>query len=254
MSAWWGDVSVWVDVGCPTPAHRRALWIASANGALPMPTKPKPRASSMESVDIAAPAGTPSPKPDAAAGAVGGFPLRGRSQSMVNIASVSPTPEAAISTTRSLHPSQRHDSGVGKDEDVVDSRPRPRASPLPATSPTAAGAGTPLSPVGVGVACYADGVGGSGAGVESDCDAYHAAAATMNALLACSSLAPFTFGADLRRVSGSDVKWVIDALLAQSFPCFDRTVTPFLVHFIALLRYVLQDLVSYSRAVSLPAP
>ena len=48
----WGDVSVFVDVGCATPSHRRALWIGSTSGALPMPAKPKARASSFESVEL----------------------------------------------------------------------------------------------------------------------------------------------------------------------------------------------------------
>lgn len=53
----WGDVSVWVNVACPSAAHRRALWIASTEGALPMPHKP--RAGSYESVALEAHPPTP---------------------------------------------------------------------------------------------------------------------------------------------------------------------------------------------------
>jgi hypothetical protein len=80
VGAGWGDLTVWTTVPCPTVAHRRALWIASAEGALPLPPRPRARTSSFESVEAGGMQGTGPALPPALAGVAPVGLLRPRSR------------------------------------------------------------------------------------------------------------------------------------------------------------------------------
>ena len=244
----WGDVSVFVDVGCPTPSHRRALWIASTNGALPMPAKPKARASSMESVDIAM--ATPPPKDHGPSD-----PPPPPSSSSSSSAVAPPGPHASPKPRSQSHgevfaagggvEKDAHERGAGKD-DAVPSLTTTSGDGMEGASGGGSGGGNTALPRRTSRVCSlssmsslveaanADSPGMDGIENDAVLDVVH----TVNALSGASSIPHFGFASELRRVSGGDVRFVLASLQQGSVRCYDGSTPSLTLFLVAVLWYV----------------